>query len=200
MKVLVIGATGTIGSNVAGILRINHEVIEVGNKTGEFRVDITNNNSIIELFKNVGKVDAIALTLGSVPFLPFNNLNELDFYNGFKNKLMGQINVVLQGINFVNDGGSFTLISGILNHRPIKTGVIASTVNGALEGFVVSASIELPRDIRINLVSPNVVIESMPKYQEFFKNFIPVSSNEVALAFKKSIEEKETGQIYKIGY
>lgn len=200
MKIIVIGANGTVGSSVIEILKSNHEVILVGNKNGDFKVDITNKNSILELFRKVGKVDAVALTLGKVPFLSFDNLTELDFYEGFNDKLMGQINVVLNGIDFVNDGGSFTLISGILNHKPIANGIIAGTVNGALEGFVVSSQIELPRNIRINLVSPNVIVESLSKYKDFFKGFIPVSANEVALAFKKSIEGKETGQIYKVGY
>jgi NAD(P)-dependent dehydrogenase (short-subunit alcohol dehydrogenase family) len=77
-------------------------------------------------------------------------------------------------------------------------GSSASLVNGALESFVKAAAIELPRGIRINAISPNVFVESMEGYGPFFRGFKPVPVADAALAYSKSIEGGQTGQVYKI--
>jgi len=118
------------------------------------------------------------------------------FKIGLNDKLMGQVNAVLIGQHYIQDKGSFTLTGGILSHDPINAGGSASTVNAALEGFVRAAAIELPRGIRINLVSPTVLKESMSTYESYFRGFVPVDASRAALAYSKSVEGLQTGQIY----
>jgi NAD(P)-dependent dehydrogenase (short-subunit alcohol dehydrogenase family) len=113
---------------------------------------------------------------------------------------MSQVNLVLQGLHHVNDGGSFTLTSGMLNVDPAPLGASAAMVNGALEGFVRSAALEMPRSTRINLVSPTVIKESLAQYGEYFPGFEAVSAERVALAYRKSVEGAQTGQVYRVGY
>lgn len=198
MKILVIGGTGTIGSAVVEELAQRHEVVVAGRKS-QFHCDIESEASIRELFSNVGKVDAVALATGNVHFAELSHMKTSDYYLGLNSKLMGQVNTVLIGLPFLNDRGSFTLISGILNRDPIRTGSSASMVNSAIEGFVIGAAIEMPRGIRINVVSPTVITESMKEYGPYFRGYAPTPAAHVALAFSKSIEGLQTGQIYRVG-
>ncbi len=108
---------------------------------------------------------------------------------------MGQVNLVLAGLNKIKDQGSFTLTSGVLDRDPIKMGCGAATANAALSGFVTSAAIEMPRDLRINFVSPGLLVVSVEKYGEWFPGHEPVSAKRVGLAFTKSVEGANTGKV-----
>jgi NAD(P)-dependent dehydrogenase (short-subunit alcohol dehydrogenase family) len=198
MKILVVGASGTLGKAVVAELEPRHEIIQASRTSGDVNVDIKDIESIRAMFAKTGKVDAIACTAGKVHFGALVEMNAELMAVGIKDKLMGQVNLVLEGTAFLNDGGSFSLISGILAYDPIRLGSSASMVNGALDSFMLSAAIELPRGIRINTISPNVFIESMEGYGPFFRGFKPVPVADAALAYSKSIEGAQTGQIYQI--
>ncbi len=114
---------------------------------------------------------------------------------GLQQKIMGQVNLVLAGLNVVTDGGSFTLTSGVLDRDPIRMGTNAATANGALAGFVKGASIEMPRGLRINVVSPGMLDVSVPRYGSWFQGHRPVRSHDVGLAYAKCVEGALTGQV-----
>lgn len=152
------------------------------------------------MFEAIKDFDALIATTGKVSFSELLKLTDKDYQLGLNNKLMGQVKLVTMGCQYIKDQGSFTLTSGILNYDPIRTGASAAMVNGALEGFVRSAAIELRRRIRINLVSPTVITEAMDKYASYFRGFLPVSVNHAALAYSKSVEGHQTGQVYRVGY
>ncbi|MGA7778145.1 MAG: short chain dehydrogenase [Paraburkholderia sp.] len=198
-KIVVIGATGTLGQAVSTELKARHEVIEVGATRGQYQVDSTDPASVEKLFREIGKVDGVVTTIGKVHFGPLPEMTVEQFWIGLRDKLMGQINVVLIAQPYVSDGGSFTLTSGILAEEPIRLGANATTVNLALEGFVRSAAIELPRGIRINVVSPTVLSESMEDYAPFFRGFEPVTAQRAALGYLRSVEGAQTGRVYRIG-
>lgn len=198
MKIIVIGATGTIGQAIVKELECRHKVIKAGFSTGDLRVDIRDINSIEAMFKKVDGVDAVILSTGKVHFDDFMNLNANDYNLGLQDKLMGQVNTVLVGRNYLSEGGSFTLTSGILSEDPIRYGSSASMVNGALNAFVIAAAIEMPNKQRINCISPTVVTEAMDSYGSYFRGFESVSVERVALAYSKSVEGLQTGQIYKV--
>ncbi|MFC6339330.1 short chain dehydrogenase [Pseudomonas sp. CCM 7891] len=199
MKILLIGASGTVGSAVKAELSQRHEVITIGRKSGDFQVDISNSTSIRKLFEQTGKFDALVCAAGSVNFMPLADMSAADFDLGLQDKLMGQVNLLLIGREFANDGASFTFTSGILNRDPIRTGASAALVNGALDAFVKAAAIELPRGLRINSVSPTVLLEAMGSYAAYFRGFKPVPAADVALAYAKSVEGLQTGQAYNVG-
>ncbi|MCX4162960.1 MULTISPECIES: short chain dehydrogenase [Paraburkholderia] len=199
-KIVVIGATGTLGQAVATALKARHEVIEVGATRGAHRVDGTDPASIEQLFREIGKVDGIVTATGKLHFGPLPDMTVEQFWIGLRDKLMGQINFVLGAQRYVNDGGSFTLTSGIVGEEPIREGANATTVNLALAGFVRGAAIELPRGLRINLVSPTVLVESMDAYAPYFRGFEPVTAQRAAQGYLRSVEGAETGRVYRIGY
>ena len=122
-------------------------------------------------------------------------MTEAEYLIGLRDKLMGQVNLVLIGREFITDGGSFTLTSGILSDEPIRFGSSASMVNAAIDGFVRGAAIELPRGLRVNSVSPTVVSESMPGYAPYFRGFKPIPAAEAALGYVRSGEGAQTGQV-----
>lgn len=197
MKVLVIGASGHLGQGAVAALRPNHEVI-TASRSGDVSVDLNDPSSIAAMFAKVGKIDAIVSCTGKVPFKPLEEMSRQDFFDGFTDKVMGQVELVLQGVDYLNDGGSITLTTGILEREPIKTGSVASLANGALESFVMAAAIELPRGIRINVVSPSVLVEA-PGYHPYFPGFVQVTQAECGAAYSKSVDGWNTGQVIKLG-
>lgn len=199
MKIIIVGGTGTIGKAIADELSPRHSIITVGHKSGDMQVDITDKPSIERLYQSVGKFDALIAATGHVHFAPLTEFTSEEYNIGLQSKLMGQVNLVLIGLKYINNGGSFTLTSGILSHDPIRMGSSASMVNGAIESFAKSAAIEMPNNTRINVVSPTVITESLDKYGPYFRGFQSVSANRVAVAYSKSVEGGQTGQVYRVG-
>lgn len=199
MKILLIGAHGTIGSAIDRELSPRHEIVRIGRKSGDFQVDISDSASIRKLFQQTGQFDALICAAGSVTFAPLGQMSEKDFVLGLQNKLMGQVNLLLIGREFANDGASFTFTTGVLSHDPIRSGASAALVNGALDSFVRAAAIELPRGLRVNSISPNVLLEAMGKYAPYFRGYKPVPAADVALAYAKSVEGLQTGQTFHVG-
>ncbi len=194
MRILIVGSTGAVGSAAAKELGARHELVRAG-RSGDVKVDLTDRASIEAMYKAVGKVDAVVCAAGHVHFGSLTQMTHDQFVSGLTDKLMGQVDLVLAGIAHVADGGSFTLTSGVLDRDPIRGGTNASTVNAALAGFVTGAAIELPRGLRINVVSPGLLQVSAKKYEGFFPGHEPVSSERVGLAYAKSVEGAITGKV-----
>lgn len=200
MKIVIVGATGTIGLAVTKKLESKHELICVSHTSGEHKVDITQLESIKHMYQEIEQFDALIITTGKTPFEPIAKLTEDDLYSAIESKLMGQVNLVLEGLKHVNPNGSFTLTSGILNQKPIIGAVPAATVNGGLEGFVRGAAIDMPKQTRINIVSPTILTESAAAYGTAFEGFSPVDADKVAQAYADSVEGSQTGQVIKVGW
>ena len=200
MKIIVIGATGTLGRAVVAELGQDNEVISVGLTHGDLQVDLTRDESVEGLFAQTGRVDAIIATTGSLFFGPLTAMRAEDFASGLNDKLLGQVRLSLIGQHYLNDGGSITLTSGIIGSEPIAQGVNATAVNAALEGFVRAAACELPRSLRINVVSPTVLRESVEKYGAFFPGFESVPAARAALAYRRSVYGVQTGRTFTVGY
>ncbi len=198
MKVVVIGASGTIGRAVVAQLAQRHDIIEVGSKSGQFQADIRSLDSVHALFDRVGKVDAVVVTAGKPHLGPLSDMTPEQFGVGLHSKLMGQVHVALAAQHHLNDGGSITLTSGIDTDEPLRYLVNATVVNSAVDGFARAAAIELPRGLRINVVSPSVLQESMEAYGPYFVGFEPVPAARVALAYARSVDGLQTGQVYRV--
>ena len=202
MKIIVVGGTGNVGKAVVNEFKKdgNNEVITVGFSKGDVNADMTSIESINNMYKKIGKFDALVATLGKVKFAPLQGMDTQGYKLGLDNKLMGQVNLVLEGLKHINKAGSFTLTSGILNEQPILGGSSAAMVNSAIEGFVKSSALEMQNGVRINAVSPTVLTEALDVYADFFKGFEPVSAKQVALAYAKSVYGIHNGIIYKVGF
>ena len=124
-------------------------------------------------------------------------MKDADFRKGIDSKLMGQVNLVLIGQQYINPKGSFTLTSGILSSDPIRNGANLSAINGAINSFTIAAAIELENNVRINTISPGVV-EDSPQLFPSFPGHIPVAMDRVVAAYIKSVEGAITGQIIEV--
>lgn len=196
MKIIIVGATGTMGKYLSTAFEKEHEIIRVGSGSGDFQVDITAVESIENLFRQTGSFDALISTAGPTHVGPWKKMSDKEFRKGVEGKMMGQINLVLIGQHYINPKGSFTLITGGLTYEPQLNFANASAANGAVEGFVRAAAIELENGIRINAVSPTV-IEDSPKYFPYFPGEIPVTMKALEYGFRKSVFGANTGQIIK---
>ena len=199
MRILVVGGnSGTIGKTVATRLREKHEVITAGRNSGDLIADINYAESIKEMYNQVGKFDAVVSCAGAAKWAPFDEMIEDDFYVGIKSKLMGQVNLVRIGKDFVNPGGSFTLTTGILADDPVFGATNSAMVNNAIHGFVLAVSQELKNGIRLNAVAPGLVEKSAEKLSNAFPGHIPVSMDRVAAGYVRSVEGLRTGEIIRI--
>jgi NAD(P)-dependent dehydrogenase (short-subunit alcohol dehydrogenase family) len=196
MKIIIVGASGTMGKHLTNAFEKEHEVISTATKGCDIQVDITSAESIENMFKQVGAFDALISTAGPTYVGPWKKMNDKEFRKGIDGKMMGQINLVLIGQHYINPKGSFTLITGALTHDPQKNFANASAANGAVEAFVRAAAIELENGIRINAVSPTV-IENSPHYFPFFPGNIPVTMQQLEYGFRKSVFGANTGQVIK---
>ncbi len=193
MKVIVVGATGTIGKAIVQAIGNRHEVIPVSFSKSAIKVDISDSGSIRKMFQATGRVDAVISAAGLAKFGPMASLMDEDFALGLNNKLMGQVNVVRLGMDYINDGGSFTLTSGILSRKPMHGSTAISLVNAALEGFGRAAALEMPRGIRMNIVSPNWVIDTLKAFNMDPSIGTPVEV--VAQAYVRVLDGSMNGQV-----
>jgi NAD(P)-dependent dehydrogenase (short-subunit alcohol dehydrogenase family) len=195
VRIVVVGAAGTAGRAITGLLaERGHEIVTVGRSSGDVRCDVSDEDQLVRMWQQVGTVDAVVSAAGEVTYAPLEQLSSRDFQAAWTQKALSQINLVRLGLEHVSPRGSFTLMSGIPSRDPVVSGAAAATVNGAIEAFVRAAAIEIaPR--RINAVSPSVFTESLEVYGDFFPGFAPVDVADVARGFRKAIEGAATGQI-----
>ena len=198
MKILIIGGNGTIGKTLTSHFEEQNKVIVAGRTTSDFTVDIAKSSSIEKLFAKIGKVDAIICAAGEAKWATFDDLSEEDYYIGFKSKLMGQVNLVRIGQNFLNSKGSITLTTGILADDPVIKTASAAMVNGAIHSFVKAVALELESGIRVNVVSAGMVEEAYEKYRDYFPGHNPVPMRKVVNGYVRSVLGKDHGEIIRI--
>ena len=193
MKLILIGATGTIGHEVAAALSQRHEIVSVTRHSEPVRADITSSASVRALFEAVGPVDGVICASGAARFKPLAQLDEEDFAFCLHNKLMGQVNLVREGLRRVRDGGVIVVTSGILSRLPARGGSAISMVNAGIEAFVRAAALEASRGLRVNVVSPPWVAETLTKLGMDPKGGLPASI--VAQAYVRAVEGSMTGAV-----
>ena len=198
MKIIIIGGKGTIGKKVSDHFSKKHEVVIGGRSSGDIVVDIANSKSIETMFESIAAIDAVVCIAGEAKWAAFDSMTEEDYYIGLKSKLMGQVNLVRIGQNYLNPGGSFTLSTGILADYPVVLTTSAAMVNGGIHSFVKAVSLELKNGIRINAVSSGLVEDAAVKYEGYFPGHNPIPMKKVINGYVKSVEGKGTGEIIRV--
>ena len=199
MKILLVGGHGTIGKKVAATLRQRgHDLILAGRNSGDVHVDIASAASIASLYEQTGAVDAVICTAGTGYYGPFDTMTGEQMMPGIHGKLMGQINLVLTGKNYLNPGGSFTLTTGIAAEHPARNGTCVAMINGAVNSFVLGAAQEMKKEQRINAVSPGLVEDSFERYGSAFPGYNLVPMPRLMNAYVLSIEGAVNGKVLKV--
>lgn len=196
-KLVIVGATGTIGKKLADSFSKEYEIIAVARTTKPHQMDMTSESSIRKFFHLIGQVDGLICVAGEAKWKPLQELTNEDFANAIASKLMGQINLVRTAVNYLHPTGSITLTSGILGDKPLLQTTAAATVNGGINSFVKAAALDI-QPIRINVVSSGVVEDTYEKYKSYFKETLPVLMKELVNAYKLSLEGDMSGKIIRI--
>ena len=194
--IILIGAQGNMGQAALSGLA-NHRVI-TASRSGDncdYDVDITDETSIQSLYEKVGQFDAVVNTVGVCEYADFVDMTEQQWMTTVLSKMMGQINLVRIGQKYIADKGSFTLITGILNIKPIPMAIADATTSGAIETFVKCVAYEMPRGIRVNAINPTVLEEAWDVYGEMMPGFEPVSGQLVGKAFERSVDGFLNGEV-----
>jgi dTDP-4-dehydrorhamnose reductase len=58
-KAIVVGSTGVIGSKVVQLLEENYQVVTVNRSSGDYRLDMQNEEAVEEMFRSVGPFDVL---------------------------------------------------------------------------------------------------------------------------------------------
>ncbi|MFT4123836.1 MAG: short chain dehydrogenase [Microbacteriaceae bacterium] len=202
-RVLLIGSAGTVGSAVLAAFTVRgYDLVIADYASPESPIDITDSASIARAYERAGEVDAVVSTVGALALAPLEELTLDQVRSSIAGKLLGQIDLVLQGLPHLRERGSFTLVSGIMSRIPWHGGVSAAIVNGGLDAFVLAAAAELSGGRRINSVSPSILRESIDKAggENPLPGHRPIPASDVADAYVRSVEGIETGKTFAVGY
>lgn len=197
-RILLIGAAGTIGKPVCDRLLQKHDVIKAGRKGPDQLVDIADADSIQRMYEELGLLDAVICIAGEARWAALENLTEEDFYIGIRSKMMGQVNLVRLGLDYLSPGGSFTLTTGILAEDPVVQSASAAMVNGALHSFVKAVALEMKQSHRINVVAASLVDAAAEKCADYFPGHNPVPMSRVVNAYQKAVEGRGNGEIIRV--
>jgi NAD(P)-dependent dehydrogenase (short-subunit alcohol dehydrogenase family) len=194
MTILLIGASGTIGSAIDDILSPEHDLVRVGRSSGDVQADIADPDAIHALYDAVGSFDAVVCAAGGAAFDPLDELGDEDFDFSLSSKLMGQVNLVRYGLPEIRTDAnpSFTLVSGVLSTQPMPGSAAVSLVNAGVEGFARAAALEAD-DVRVNVVSPPWVSETLEAMGQDPSAGLPAAV--VARAFVDSVTGDMTGEV-----
>ncbi|GAA2339194.1 short chain dehydrogenase [Streptomyces caniferus] len=194
MKVLVIGATGTIGSAVVSALEASHQVVKAS-RTGPVRADLEDPPSLDALFREVPELDAVVCCAASGPLVDLESAADDEIAAAVRGKLLGQVALAQRAVRHLRDGGSITLTGGTFP-APLAGGSLGALVNTGLEGFVRNAADELPRRLRINLISPGWIKETLERMGADGTDGTPVA--EVARAYVAAVEGAVHGETMRL--
>jgi NAD(P)-dependent dehydrogenase (short-subunit alcohol dehydrogenase family) len=198
MRILIIGGNGTIGRPVTEHFSKDNDIIVAGRNSGELKIDIADVASIKQGLEQAGQLDAIVCIAGEAKWANFNELTEDDYYIGLKSKLMGQVNLVRIGHEYLHPNGSITLSTGILADDPVAKTASAAMVNGGIHSFVKAVALEIGQGIRVNVVSLGMVEDAYEKYKEYFPGHNPVPMKKAINAYVRSVKGKGNGEIIRV--
>jgi NAD(P)-dependent dehydrogenase (short-subunit alcohol dehydrogenase family) len=193
MRVLIVGGNGLLGQEIAKALQSGNEIITASRKGSDVSVDLSDKASIVAMFGQVGNVGAVVCVGGTAKFAPLDSLGDDDFAFSLANKLMGQVNLVRCAVGHVDANGSVTLTSGTLAQEPMVGSAAVSIVNAGVEGFARAAALEMQGKLRVNVVSPGWVSETLRSMGKDASQGIPAA--DVASVYKQSVEGTITGQV-----
>ncbi|MDT0320125.1 short chain dehydrogenase [Streptomyces millisiae] len=198
MRILVIGAGGTIGrAVVAELTGAGHEVVRASRSAPpETRVDIADPDSVAALLDRVGELDAVVCCAASGALVRLDEGEDAEYLTGLDGKLLGQVRLVRRALPRLRDGGSITLTSGAFA-EPTPGGSFAALVNAGLEAFVAATAVEPLRGARINAVSPGWVSETLEALGMDPSAGTP--AREVARAYLTAVTGGDRGRVLRVG-
>ena len=195
-KIVVVGATGRLGRVVVGGLS-DYEVVRAGRSGPDLKIDALNFESVSDVFASIGTFDGLISCIGGTPFKTFEELTMEDFALGLSKKCFSQLNLAKAAIPYLTENGSITLTSGIIGDEPILAGSCAAAANGALNMCVSTLAAEYAGKLRINIVSPSIIENSVEDYGMLFDGFEPTSKKRIVEAYRRTISAPISGRVLR---
>ena len=200
MKVVVIGASGTIGKAITKLLTDKgYEVVEASRHTKP-GVNIDDPASIEAFYKSIGEVDAVINAGGRlvVGYSPLPEIPDEEFEFGIRDRLLGQVNLVRKGLSIVRPGGVIILTGGTFAFDPWPQTSVMTMDAAGIEGFVRAAALDLP-NMRLVIIHPPICRETAISIGMDGAPW--PSAATVAETYRMALESQITGQaVYMEGY
>ena len=194
-KIVEVGATGKLGKEVVEGLETDYEVNRASRSGPDLKIDAFDFESVSDVFSSIGSFDGLVSCIGTAPFKPFDELSMEDFTSGLSTKCLSQLNLAKAAIPFLTENGSITLTSGIIGDEPILGGAVAAAANGALNMCVSILAAEYAGKLRINIVSPSIIENSVEHYGMLFDGFEPTSKESIIQAYRRTISAPISGRV-----
>src|SRR5664279_4415766 len=166
-KVVVVGGSSGIGLATAELAKAQGADVIIASRNAEkvkaaaakvgatgIPTDVTNDDSVVNLFKACGPVDHVVVTAAQLKTGPFKTVAMDDVRSTLEGKFWGAWRVARAAE--IRAGGSLTLVSGFLSIRPRPNSAIVGAANGALESLPRALALELA-PVRVNCVSPGII-------------------------------------------
>jgi NAD(P)-dependent dehydrogenase (short-subunit alcohol dehydrogenase family) len=197
-KIVVVGATGRLGREVVEGLKEDYELVLASRSGPDLKIDALDFANASNALSSVGKFDGLVSCIGGAPFKPFDELTMEDFVTGLSKKCFSQLNLARAAIPLLTENGSITLTSGIIGDEPIMAGSCAAAANGALNMCVSTIAAEFAGKLRINIVSPSIIENSVDDYGMLFDGFEPTSKESIIHAYRRTISAPISGRVLRL--
>jgi NAD(P)-dependent dehydrogenase (short-subunit alcohol dehydrogenase family) len=142
-----------VSSNQA---RIDSALLELPGHSG-YAVDLSQEENIKNFFDQAGKFDHLVYTAGEN--ISMSMLDDTDVEKGkdfFTIRFWGAFSALKYGRQYINEGGSVTLMSGNFGQRPAKGYSLGATVCGMMDAFTRAMAVELA-PLRVNNIAAGVI-------------------------------------------
>ncbi|MFN4316167.1 MAG: SDR family oxidoreductase [Chitinophagaceae bacterium] len=146
-----------LGSNVSVTSRNLAKAVSVAASIGStvkgLALNIDDENSVTELFRNVNEVDHIYIAAGATKLGKLNEGSLEENMATFNTRLLGSLRVVRAAAGKIRPGGSITFTGGVSTDRPIAGAWVAGLGTASAEQLAKVLVMEFPA-IRFNAVAP----------------------------------------------
>ena len=129
---------------------------ELGSGARTVALDVADEAGTRALFEEIGRVDHIFITAGSVALDARLAPDSASLRPALDVRFWGAFNAAKYGAAKMNAGGSITFMSGTTARRPLRGAAVATASCGAVEAFARSLAIDLA-PIRVNTLQPGYV-------------------------------------------